>query len=369
MEKLNFLILFNIILSLSNAQYSRKDLSLNHLRKLEEKSNETILLGFDNYTTIIPNGYKNYSINFYTYFLFKNWNLTKHDFNDLNPFGISTNINYTNKIQNRVVFNCKYNKSLPIYEDDVDTFVLVRYLCNSNIIEVGIPQIINFTNISEGIEINEYVKYSTSPSVEVFKKDLIKLKNKTMFNMEDYSPDMLEFNSPRFMRNATFVSQSPHSFKIKSTRFIYESNNIQLFTNSNGDTKKVPCVGYEELNKTDDIEYYYIETKGINYLTNADLNYAIGNVTTSKTGDKIFILNFEEGVNATLLPEKVEFKKSKGGLSTGGIIGIIIPTVAVLLGVGALVFFLSRRAAPLPPIKNVINNTIGVQSSDAIVHQ
>ena len=77
-----------------------------------------------------------------------------------------------------------------------------------------------------------------------------------------------------------------------------------------------------------------------------------------------------KNANGTILPQKVEYKKKSGGLPTGGICAIVIPSVLVLLGVGALAFFLSRRAVPSPPIKNIGNNTMGVvASSEAVVHQ
>ena len=77
MEKKYLIINFLIfLLTIKFAQQSQNNFPLNHLRNLDEKLRETILLGFDNYTPLISDGYKNYSINFYTYFLFKNWNDT-----------------------------------------------------------------------------------------------------------------------------------------------------------------------------------------------------------------------------------------------------------------------------------------------------
>ena len=135
--------------------------------------------------------------------------------------------------------------------------------------------------------------------------------------------------------------------------------------------KKIPCVGENKKNKIDDKEYYYLESSGSNHLTYIDLNYAIANITTSETGDEIFILDFKEGENSTIFPEKVEIKKKSRGLSTGGIIAITIPTVIVLLGVAGLAFFLSRKpVVPPSPGKNLANNTMGVvASSEAVVHQ
>jgi hypothetical protein len=208
----------------------------------------------------------------------------------------------------------------------------------------------------------------------------MQFKNKTIFNKTKLFPGIL--------RNATYVSKNPTSFKIRQGiseeeyneedeygrywNYIgdsssYSSNNIQLLTNYYGKPKRIPCVGDFIKNKTDDKTYYNLESKDLNYLTYTDLNYAIANITTQ---DRIFIIDFQEGENSTILPEKEAFKKKSGGLSTGGIIAIVIPAVLILLGVGALAFFLSRRAVPPPPVKNIANNTMGVvASSEAVVHQ
>ncbi len=138
-------------------------------------------------------------------------------------------------------------------------------------------------------------------------------------------------------------------------------------TNYNGNPRRIPCISYEKQNKTDDLPYYHLESKGSNYLTNTDLNYAIANITTK---DRIYIIDFKEGENSTILPEKEQYKKNSGGLSTGGICAIVIPALIVLLGVGALVFFLSRRAVPSPPqMKNIANNTMGVVASSEAINK
>ena len=381
MEKINMIIVFLCLLvSMTFAQKSQNDLPINHLRKLDEKTRETILLGFDNYTPYIPTGYKNYTIIFYTYFLAKNWNDTYLIDNYFNNFTLSSKINNIDKTQNNVNFECKFKniKLINYYFDDSDRFDLVTYLCeSSDYIDGGIPRLINFTNdFSEGIHLNNSQKDSVSSSFEVFKNDLMQFKNKTIF-----------YNRiPRILRNATYISKNPTSFKIRQGiseeeyneengrywNYIgdsssYSSNNIQLLTNYYGKPKRIPCVGDFIKNKTDDKTYYNLESKDLNYLTYTDLNYAIANITTQ---DRIFIIDFQEGENSTILPEKEAFKKKSGGLSTGGIIAIVIPAVLILLGVGALAFFLSRRAVPPPPVKNIANNTMGVvASSEAVVHQ
>ena len=382
MEKINMMIVFLCLLvSMTFAQKSQNDLPINHLRKLDEKTRETILLGFDNYTPYIPTGYKNYTISFYTYFLAKNWNDTYFIHNYFNNFTLSSKINNTDKTQNYVNFKCIFYdyKTIINYDYDSDKFDLVAYLCeSSDYIDGGIPRLINFTNdFSEGIHLNNSQKDSVSSSFEVFKNDLMQFKNKTIF-----------YNRiPRILRNATYISKNPTSFKIRQgiseeeyyERYHYDfggyiidsssysSNNIQLLTNYYGKPKRIPCVGDFIKNKTDDKTYYNLESKDLNYLTYTDLNYAIANITTQ---DRIFIIDFQEGENSTILPEKEAFKKKSGGLSTGGIIAIVIPAVLILLGVGALAFFLSRRAVPPPPVKNIANNTMGVvASSEAVVHQ
>jgi len=377
-----------LLVSMTFAQKSQNDLPINHQRKLDEKTRETILLGFDNYTPYIPNGYKNYTISFYTYFLAKNWNDTYFIHNYFNNFTLSSKINNTDKTQNYVNFKCIFYdyKTIINYDYDSDKFDLVAYLCeSSNYIDGGIPKLINFTHdFSEGIHLNNSEKDSVSSSFEVFKNDLMQFKNKTIFNKTNLFPGIL--------RNATYVSKNPTSFKIRQgfseeeyyerfyenmRYFVYEnyitdssfysSNNIQLLTNYYGKPKRIPCVGDFIKNKTDDKTYYNLESKDLNYLTYTDLNYAIANITTQ---DRIFIIDFQEGENSTILPEKEAFKKKSGGLSTGGIIAIVIPAVLILLGVGALAFFLSRRAVPPPPVKNIANNTMGVvASSEAVVHQ
>ena len=54
--------------------------------------------------------------------------------------------------------------------------------------------------------------------------------------------------------------------------------------------------------------------------------------------------------------------KSSGGLSKGGIAGIVIASVAVLLGVAFLTFALRKKAKP------PLNNTIGIGKSDSTVN-
>ena len=105
--------------------------------------------------------------------------------------------------------------------------------------------------------------------------------------------------------------------------------------------------------------------KNIKYPINANINGALGTIDD----DKNILLNFDEGEDSTLnySPILMESKK-KGGLSTGGIVAIIIPCILVLLGVAALTFFLQRRN-PVPLKENIANISNGVNSSSNIINK
>ena len=169
------------------------------------------------------------------------------------------------------------------------------------------------------------------------------------------------------LENATFVNEGSNYFKIKGENLgrKYNSENIQLIVSQNGNQKIIPCVGKRAKDNEDDEDYYYLESKGGNYLTNIDFNYAIANFTKN---NKSLLLDFKKGEDS-IIKETPVFKKSKG-LSKGVICAIAIPTILLTLGVTALVFFLSRRPLPPPqPIKNVMNNTVGIASSGVVVNQ
>ena len=367
MRKFIFMIFICILATIPFAQLSEKNSDLNNPRKLDENKAETILLGFDNYTR--PNSFRNYTLYFYAYILLKNWNYSLY-FNDLesNFFIIETFLNDSNKNRFKVDFTCNYDKDSKLTKNYyINQYYLIRYLCNSSLIEGGgYPNFLNFTtNFSEAIFINGSYNFEESPSVEVFKKDLLTLKNKTIFNMDSNK-------RIKILNNATFISQSPSNFKLKGELFDKEENNndfdsfnILLFTKTYGNPKRIPCIGKNKMD-SDDYYYYFLESKGSNNLNNANLKYSVANFTTDKKD--IFIIDFKEGANYQIEEKKV-IKKSSGGLSTGGIVGIVIPSCIVLLGAAGLAFYLSRSAVPAPPINNLPNKTLGVASSEAIVHQ
>ena len=376
MEKKKFILLLSLLSAISFAQLSENGLPLNKLRKLESSSNETILLGYDHYNFTYDSSTKQSNCNFTVHFLLKNWNYTIDDFKDetiikFNNITLKAIINYQGDDEGKEAeFNCSKKEIEPIYSKyDSDEYYpyyhyyRARFLCDYNLTGRGIPKKINITtNFTNDIYLNETQVSFVSSSAEALEKDLVSLKYET----EKF----------KILENANFTSQSPNSFKIKGElddRYRYDSENIYLITTVNGSPKKILCSGKRAKDNSDDKDYYFLQSKGSNNLAGANLSYALLNYTTGDNEKKMAIISFAENsknANGTILPPKVEYKKKSGGLSTGGICAIVIPSVLVLLGVGALVFFLSRRAVPSPPIKAIGNNTMGVvASSEAVVHQ
>ena len=357
MEKNIFILLICSLFVISYSQIPEKNSNLKSLRRLEQ-TNETILIGFDNYQLDInPNSEINTKFN--AYFLLKNWNESIID-DDLNLSRmqiISTVTNQSSDVKN-YTFNCDYDpnskKNVPSYDK---TYKLITFICQGNL--TSYPKKISIaTDFEKEKQLNNTIEIYESSSAKAIKKDITSLSK--------FYPafDVLQ--------NASFVNKGKNSFKIKGdfiNNFDGASNNIELITLVNGYPKKIPCSGkYAPEDPDDDNseKFFFIETNEQNTLTNAELKYALFNYT--KGSNRMGILDFKEGENSTFI-ENTYVPKKKKGLSTGAIIGIIIPSCIVLLGVSALVFLLSRKPLPAQQIKNIGNNTIGVASSEAVVHQ
>ena len=379
MNKNNFLILLSLLLVISLAQLSEKDSPLNSPRKLQSSKSETILLGYDNYNFTYDSSTKQSNFKFSIYFLLKNWNYTTNEiiYNEyitFNDITLKSIIYYQSDDKGtEAEFNCSKVRVRPVgnryYRYPINEFnyyvysyyYYANYSCYYNLTGRGIPKKINITtNFTNDIYLNTSKVSYVSSSAEALERDLVSLKyGKTEVTI---------------LENATFISQNPNSFKIKGEGLDddFNSENIYLITTVNGSPKKISCSGKQRTDSSSDEPYYHLETKGSNHLAGADLNYALLNFTKARD-NYMAVLDFTEdqkNLNGTILPPKVDYKKNSGGLSTGGIIAIVIPAVLVLLGVGALAYFLSRRAVPSPPIKNIGNNTMGVvASSEAVVHQ
>ena len=170
-------------------------------------------------------------------------------------------------------------------------------------------------------------------------------------------------------KNATLIKKGPKNFEIKGNMSnLDDSKDIKLVIQKNGIQKLLSCKG-SEIN--DDSNNYSLECTSDEVLkTNLNNSYGYYN-DIEKNKDFIVIFNETNSSNLEYYDYIPRVKKS--GMSTGGIIAVIIPSVIVLLGVAALVFALRGRN-PTPPLKDIAgaNNTVGVAgmaSSEAVVHQ
>jgi len=362
MEKNYFIFLFCLIFAISYSQHSDQDSNLKSLRKLES-GEETILIGFDNYNKTLINSNQDLNLTFNTYILLKNWNLSRINENEgikLNNITINSSITYINETEftNDAKFECSYDNLYNFYScSNGEPYCLIKYICqfisNGTFFPKKINLVTDFLN-NNSVNLNGTSISYESTSSQALKRDITKLN--------------YEFGHFLILENATFVSKSLDSFKIKGTEeFSHKSisNNIELITMVNGYPKKIPCKGYNEQYNEDDNTYFFLETNGKYNLPNTDLKYTIANYTIK---NRVLLLDFKEGENTAFI-EKKNVPSRSNGLSTGGIIAIIIPTCFVLLGVTALAFFLSRKPTTPSPIKNIGNNTIGVASTEAIIHQ
>jgi len=366
MAKNYFLLIFSLLLV---ATYSQQ--GLNQPRKLTGEENETVLLGFDNYTALPL--YYTHNDSFNTYFLLKNW-VDEFDSNKYKNFTLDTIINYRNTSlkSDNIKFICEYNATYENNSESSKKYRIVKYLCNANSTSKDIVKRINITNNFSNFSLNDTKIDYVSSSAEALQRNLISLRDKAIFD-EDKNA---------ILQNATFISKSPGTFKLKGAYNLYrlgsksdgyESKKGQLITMSNGIAKNITCTGESKIDDTDEEYYYYLTPNGAEEIPNADLQYA---VVYFPVKDKTLILDFKDRSNTKVRDNKV-YKMSSGGLSTGGIIAVTIPTCAVLLGVAGLSFFLSRKnATPPPQIKtmgnmNMQNNTMGViaTSSEAVIHQ
>ena len=358
MAKNNFILLFSLLLV---ASYSQQ--GLNQLRKLSGEENETVLLGFDNYTA--KPLYDEHNDSFNTYFLLKNWvdefNSTKY-----NNFTLDTIVNYRKSSlkSDNIKFICEYNDIIYERDDSSKKYSIVKYLCNSNSASKDIVKRINITSNFSNFYLNDTKIDYVSSSAEYLERNLISLREKVIFDKN------------AILQNATFISKDPGTFKLKGENirdYDFKSKKAQLITMSNRIPKNITCTGEFKRDDNDEEYYYYLTPNGAEEIPNADLQYGL---VYFPVKDRSLILDFKDRSNTKVKDNKV-YKTSSGGLSTGGIVAVAVPTCAVLLGVAGLSFYLSRNnSTPPPQIKtmsnmNMQNNTMGViaNSSEAVIHQ
>ena len=176
------------------------------------------------------------------------------------------------------------------------------------------------------------------------------------------------------IENARIDKKSSTSFVIKGDNIIknnadflssFENHKIKLVTINYGERKDITCQGDNK--KDENGEYNYFLSCKSSEALNTNLKNAYGYFVDEE--DKSILIDFADNNSTTIDTVYHQEKKSKNGLSTGGIIAIIIPSIIALLGVLGLTLAL-RSKSPIASLKDS-NNTVGAigQSSETVVHQ
>ena len=179
----------------------------------------------------------------------------------------------------------------------------------------------------------------------------------------------MDRNKISILDDASFSSKSGRHFVVKGDLDSeYASDNIKLIVSKSTYGRELSCKGYK-----DSYYAYSLDCDTSISSINADLQNAFAYLEDND--DKGFIINFEKSgnsTNSTIETNDYIPKKKSKGISTGGIVAIVIPCILLLLLAVGLVFSLRSRA-PNPPLKELANtsNTVGPAgaSSEAVVHQ
>ena len=218
--------------------------------------------------------------------------------------------------------------------------------------------IYSFKCKNEGYNVSELVVYLDT--VKVDGQDLEKLSTAELtkdLNKNTEVGDLILDKEIIVMKECSFADSKNVVIEGKFEKYISENepNNPYLLVIDGDKKQNVPYT----YSKNDDKDILTLDNKAS---INANLHEKIGRINDNKS----LILEFADGqgnpnFNST---EIVRRKSSSSGLSTGGIVAIAIPCIAVLLAVAGLAFILGNRTKP--PMENIENKTIGINSSAAI---
>ena len=207
----------------------------------------------------------------------------------------------------------------------------------------------NYSSISidlDSMKINGNKAYSIPAAA--LTKDIDKNFNSDVANLL-FDKEIIAMQECKFTDNENKVIEGTMESPINSPDGPY------LLLTKSGKSKKIDCT-YKDLNKP---ENKYSITLNTESKLNENLHEQIGKINDQQT----VILDFADGLGDT--DPTTYNKKSSSGLSTGGIVAIVIPCIAVLLAAAGLAFIMGNRNTK-PPMQNIENNTIGVNSSAII---
>lgn len=351
-----FLILANILYVISNVLKNNLKFipkEFNKLRFLNGENNP-ILIGFSDYK--VNNGDNN-NIQFNTVIMPEGGKI-----NVQTILKIPVTIFYRNeKEASNGEAECKHVDS--VQHSDLQLFIFSCDITNNN-------NNISRVNYSETFKINntEEINMTLSTLARASKNDITSETSNKLLSTEIVP-----------LRNAGITKQSTNSFVIRGNKINlntdnslenYESQNIKLVSTKNGFKREIPCEGKNSKDKDDEF-YYFLSCKSYDTI-DRDLNNSYCYFEKDKT--KSLLVQFGENNSTELYDYDYRYKKKSSGLSTGGIIAIIIPSIIVLLGVLGLAMAL-RNKSPTPPLRDMVNNnnnnTVGVvgNSSEVVVHQ
>ena len=317
-----------------------------------------LLLGFDNYE------YTNNSIKFLTHLRVSCFP------DDVENIRVIANIYNNSRLRNlqetKVEIDCTNptKKSLDIY-----TFICSKQV-NGPVSRVEFKSIeLNENSIDpQIIGINDIIKNIQDQTNDIFSKNTYILEDSTLSQTD----------------NKTITIEGKYSDSIDLT-----SNNSTLFFDDNGEKKSVPCsIEKASENKVKvicNIEKAVVENKISKMIRNiqsseADLennNLILVNdkniniISGFNEGNSIFYISNSSGIPQSsgdinnqdnLQYNYFRSKKSSGKLSTGGIVAIIIPCLALLGIITALTFICRPKGHPESD-HNKINSASGLSSS------
>ena len=165
------------------------------------------------------------------------------------------------------------------------------------------------------------------------------------------------------MDNAYILDSSSTSFKLTGSfdnQEQFESSNLKLTAFKNNRTKEFICKGFVNSGN------YTLNCINVSSVFSLDLNNTEAQIVEGDSKKQLTI-QFPPETQSKITTSSNNYytipKNKKKGLSTGGMIAILIPTIIVLLGVLALAFMLNRKHTNPQSINN---NTIGISSSTNI---
>ena len=184
-------------------------------------------------------------------------------------------------------------------------------------------------------------------------------------HIQENNNDIQLDNPPIIMHNCKIVSQDEQIIIegiINNTSEIKPENPYILIKTENNELKNLTYQLYQ-LEPLEEGGYkYQMILKPTNDF-NADLDQSLGRLDNSNN----IILSFEKNENSEVYFSKINNKfynklNSSNGLSGGTIVAIILPIIAILIAVAAIIYLVKKRSS-IPPSDHSLYNDTGYESS------